>query len=55
MSLEREITEMIIEALNIEDISLDDIDAELALRREGLFIDSLDTTEARSEHLKLAH
>jgi|GEM_PF-4688897 len=37
MSLEREITEMIIEALNIEDISLDDIDAELTLRRGSLY------------------
>lgn len=55
MSLEREITEMIIEALNIEDISLDDIDTEIALRREGLFIDSLDATAATVEPLKLAH
>ena len=55
MSLEREITEMIIEALNIEDVSLDDIDAEVALLREGLFIDSLDATEERAEYLKLAH
>ena len=55
MSLEREITEMIIEALNIEDISLDDIDAEVVLRREGLFKNSLDATETRVEYLKLAH
>jgi len=55
MSLEREITEMIIEALNIDDVSLDDIDAEVALHREGLLIDSSGATEARAEYLKLAH
>ena len=55
MSLEREIAEMIIEALNIEDVSLADIDSEIALHREGLFIDSLDATEPRAEYLKSVH
>jgi len=45
MSLEREIAMMIIEALNLEDVSLDDIDAEVALSGEGLFLEFMDTLE----------
>ncbi|GMR06941.1 MAG: hypothetical protein BMS9Abin25_1580 [Gammaproteobacteria bacterium] len=45
MSLEREIAVMIIKALNLEDISLDDIDAEVALSGEGLCLDSIDALE----------
>jgi len=55
MSLEREIAVMIIEALNIEDVSLDDLDTEVALHRECLLLESFDTTEAKAESLKPTH
>ncbi len=46
MSLEREIAVMIIKALNLEDVSLDDIDAEVAaLSGEGLCLNSISTLE----------
>ena len=52
MSLEQEITMMNIEALNLEDVSLDDIDVALNYLQEGLFIDSVDAPEARVMPLK---
>lgn len=42
---ENEIAEMIIEVLNLEDISVDGIDAEAALFGEGLCLDSIDALE----------
>ena len=42
---EREIAAMIIEVLNLEDISVDDIEAEAALFGEGLCLDSIDALE----------
>jgi acyl carrier protein len=42
---EREIAEMIIEALNLEDISVDDIEPETVLFNEGLCLDSIDALE----------
>ena len=42
---EREIAAMIIEVLNLEDISVDDIEAEAALFNEGLCLDSIDALE----------
>ena len=42
---EREIAAMIIEVLNLEDISVDEIEAEAALFGEGLALDSIDALE----------
>jgi len=42
---EREIAAMIIEVLNLEDISVDDIEVEAALFGEGLSLDSIDALE----------
>ncbi|MEA1889197.1 MAG: phosphopantetheine-binding protein [Pseudomonadota bacterium] len=42
---EREIAAMIIEVLNLEDISVDDIEVEAALFGEGLCLDSIDALE----------
>ena len=42
---EREIAAMIIEVLNLEDISADEIEAEAALFGEGLALDSIDALE----------
>jgi len=42
---EREIATMIIDVLNLEDISADEIDAEAALFGEGLCLDSIDALE----------
>jgi len=42
---EREIAAMIIEVLNLEDISVDEIEAEAALFGEGLCLDSIDALE----------
>jgi hypothetical protein len=41
MSLEREIAEMIIEALNMEDISLDNIEEEVPLLFKDINLDPL--------------
>ncbi|GBE07723.1 acyl carrier protein [bacterium BMS3Bbin11] len=50
MSLEREIAVMIIKALNLEDVSLDDIDAEVAaLSGEGLCLNSVSTLEPEQD------
>lgn len=43
--LEQAIKAMIIEALQLEDISLDDIDAEAPLFGDGLGLDSIDALE----------
>jgi len=42
---EREIAAMIIEVLNLEDISVDEIEVEAALFGEGLCLDSIDALE----------
>jgi acyl carrier protein len=42
---EREIAAMIVEVLNLEDISVDEIEAEAALFGEGLALDSIDALE----------
>jgi len=42
---EREIAAMIIEVLNLEDISVDEIEVEAALFGEGLALDSIDALE----------
>ncbi len=44
-SLERELGELLIESLNLEDIKLEDIDSEAALFNEGLGLDSIDALE----------
>ena len=42
---EREVAELIIESLNLEDIELSDIDPEAALFSDGLGLDSIDALE----------
>lgn len=42
---ELEVAELIIEALNLEDINASEIDPEAALFREGLGLDSIDALE----------
>ena len=44
-SLEAEVGELIIESLNLEDITLEDIEPEAALFNEGLGLDSIDALE----------
>lgn len=44
-TLEREIKELIVAAMSLEDISADDIDAEAPLFNEGLGLDSIDALE----------
>lgn len=44
-ALELEIKQLIIEALNLEDIVVDDIDSEAPLFIEGLGLDSIDALE----------
>lgn len=44
-ALEEEIKSLVIEALNLEDISPADIDAEAALFGDGLGLDSIDALE----------
>jgi len=44
-SLELEIKTLLIDALNLEDMSADDIDAEEPLFVEGLGLDSIDALE----------
>ena len=48
MSLEREIAEMIIEALNLEDISLDDAEVQVPLHSEDFSLDPITTPSARA-------
>jgi len=43
--LEREVGELIIESLNLEDITLEEIDPKAALFNEGLGLDSIDALE----------
>ncbi len=44
-SLEREVAELIIEALNLEDTRAEDIDPEAPLFGDGLGLDSIDALE----------
>lgn len=44
-SLEREIKELIVEALMLDDVSADDIDSNAPLFVEGLGLDSIDALE----------
>ena len=44
-ALEKEVAQLIVEALNLEDIKPEDIDPEAALFREGLGLDSIDALE----------
>ncbi len=43
--LEKELKELIIKSLNLEDITVDDIDSESPLFVEGLGLDSIDALE----------
>lgn len=43
--LEKEIAELIVESLNLEDLSADDIEPDEALFGEGLALDSIDALE----------
>ncbi len=43
--LEKEVGHLIIDALNLEDVTLDDIDPQAPLFREGLGLDSIDALE----------
>lgn len=43
--LEREIAAMIVDTLNLEDVSVDDIDTEAPLFGDGLGLDSIDALE----------
>ncbi|MEJ2359984.1 MAG: phosphopantetheine-binding protein [Gammaproteobacteria bacterium] len=43
--LEREVADLIIESLNLEDITLDDIEPNEPLFNEGLGLDSIDALE----------
>ncbi|QLE87282.1 MULTISPECIES: phosphopantetheine-binding protein [Shewanella] len=45
MSLHNEIKQLIIDCLDLEDISIDDINTEEALFGEGLGLDSIDALE----------
>lgn len=44
-SLEKEVAQLIIDALNLEDIEVEDIEPEAALFKEGLGLDSIDALE----------
>ncbi|MCE9776325.1 phosphopantetheine-binding protein [Shewanella algae] len=48
MSLHNEIKQLIIDCLDLEDISIDDIDTEAPLFGEGLGLDSIDALELGS-------
>jgi acyl carrier protein len=45
LALEAEIKELIITTMSLEDIAIDDIDAEAPLFNEGLGLDSIDALE----------
>lgn len=45
VQLEKELAQLIIDTLNLEDISAEEIDPEAALFREGLGLDSIDALE----------
>lgn len=44
-ALEKEVAQLIIDTLNLEDIAVDDIDPENALFKDGLGLDSIDALE----------
>lgn len=44
-SLEKEVTQLIIDSLNLEDMEVEDIEPEAALFKEGLGLDSIDALE----------
>lgn len=44
-SLEKEVAQLIIDSLNLEDIEIEDIEPEAALFKEGLGLDSIDALE----------
>jgi len=44
-TLEREVAGLIVEALNLEDVTAEEIDPEAALFNEGLGLDSIDALE----------
>ncbi|MFC1748982.1 phosphopantetheine-binding protein [Pseudomonadota bacterium] len=43
--MEQEVAELIIEAVNLEDVEVSDVDPEDALFRDGLGLDSIDALE----------
>lgn len=43
--MENELKQLIIDALDLEDISIDDIDSQAALFNDGLGLDSIDALE----------
>ncbi|MGS0679943.1 phosphopantetheine-binding protein [Shewanella sp. 125m-7] len=45
MSLENEVKQLIIDCLDLEDVSIDDIDSDAPLFGEGLGLDSIDALE----------
>lgn len=45
LALEQEVKELLIEALNLEDITPADIDSEAAIFNDGLGLDSIDALE----------
>lgn len=45
MKLDNEIKQLIIDSLDLEDVTVDDIDTEAALFGEGLGLDSIDALE----------
>ncbi|MGS0675925.1 phosphopantetheine-binding protein [Shewanella sp. 0m-4] len=45
MSLDNEIKQLIIDCLDLEDVSIDDIDSDAPLFGEGLGLDSIDALE----------
>ena len=55
MSLEREIAEMIIEALNLEDISLDDAEVQVPLHSEDFSLYPITIPSARAGILGSSH
>lgn len=46
---QREVAELIIEALNLEDVTVDEIDVDAPLFNEGLGLDSIDALELSLE------
>ena len=50
---QQEVAQMIIEAVNLEDVALDDIDPQAAIFNDGLGLDSIDALEISLELNKL--
>ncbi|MFA6698595.1 MAG: phosphopantetheine-binding protein [Thiomicrospira sp.] len=46
---QQEVAQMIIEAVNLEDVALDDIDPQAAIFNDGLGLDSIDALEISLE------